>query len=188
MGMLYHGIDELSNGDLVISDQRWDCVMIFDREGSLLKRWGGVGSLGGEFHQPRGIAVLPDDTIMVCDSSNERIQTFTRKGEFIRQHIITSTGRHAYKPTGIAPLRGGGFCDDLSLADGSCIRMFDGEGKLIRQWGEYVSQEGKFKYPAGVTALSFTTGLLLLIPGTVASKFTHQMENISVNGVVALHL
>lgn len=148
------GIAELSNGDLVISDYCHNRVMIFNREGFLLKQWGGRGSQGGKFNQPRGVTILPGDVIAVCDSCNERVQMFTREGDFLRQHVITSLGCHAYKPIGIASLMDGGFVTTSSLADGSRVRIFDEKGELTCQWGEYESQDDMFRYPTDVAVLS----------------------------------
>lgn len=46
---------------------------------------GGRGSEPGLFTWPRGIAVGPDNSIVVADSSNHRVQVFDENGTFIKE-------------------------------------------------------------------------------------------------------
>lgn len=46
---------------------------------------GSRGSEPGYFTWPRGIAVGPDNTIVVADSSNHRVQVFSATGEFLKE-------------------------------------------------------------------------------------------------------
>jgi tripartite motif-containing protein 71 len=46
---------------------------------------GGRGSEPGSFTWPRGIAVGPDNTIVVADSSNHRVQVFDSNGIFAKE-------------------------------------------------------------------------------------------------------
>lgn len=46
---------------------------------------GSRGSEPGLFTWPRGVAVGPDNTIVVADSSNHRVQVFDSNGKFIKE-------------------------------------------------------------------------------------------------------
>lgn len=46
---------------------------------------GGRGSEPGSFTWPRGIAVGPDNSIVVADSSNHRVQVFDSNGIFVKE-------------------------------------------------------------------------------------------------------
>lgn len=46
---------------------------------------GSRGSEPGLFTWPRGVAVGPDNTIVVADSSNHRVQVFDAAGNFLKQ-------------------------------------------------------------------------------------------------------
>lgn len=46
---------------------------------------GSRGSEPGLFTWPRGVAVGPDNTIIVADSSNHRVQVFDANGKFLKE-------------------------------------------------------------------------------------------------------
>ena len=45
-------------------------------------KFGEFGILGGQFTEPSGVAVTPDNEIVVADTNNHRIQVFDREGNF----------------------------------------------------------------------------------------------------------
>lgn len=58
---------------------------LYLRKRQQLFQLGGRGSEPGSFTWPRGIAVGPDNCIVVADSSNHRVQVFDLNGMFVRQ-------------------------------------------------------------------------------------------------------
>lgn len=58
---------------------------LYLRKRQQLFQLGGRGSEPGSFTWPRGIAVGPDNCIVVADSSNHRVQVFDLNGMFIKQ-------------------------------------------------------------------------------------------------------
>ena len=53
----------------------------FSQKQALLLTFGSRGSQPGLFTWPRGIAVGPDNAIVVADSSNHRVQVFNEQGQ-----------------------------------------------------------------------------------------------------------
>ena len=45
-------------------------------------KFGEFGILGGQFTEPSGVAVTPDNEIVVADTNNHRIQVFDKEGNF----------------------------------------------------------------------------------------------------------
>ena len=45
-------------------------------------KFGEFGILGGQFTEPSGVAVTPDNEIVVADTNNYRIQVFDKEGNF----------------------------------------------------------------------------------------------------------
>lgn len=58
---------------------------LYLRKRQQLFQLGGRGSEPGSFTWPRGLAVGPDNSIVVADSSNHRVQVFDSNGIFVKQ-------------------------------------------------------------------------------------------------------
>ncbi|XP_057656091.1 RING finger protein nhl-1 isoform X1 [Diorhabda carinulata] len=117
---------------------------------------GSRGSEAGCFTWPRGVAVGPDNTIVVADSSNHRVQVFDANGRFIKEF-----GQYGNKEgefdclAGVAVNRIGQYI----IADryNHRIQVFDPSGRFLRAFGSQGSADGRFNYPWGITtdALGF---------------------------------
>ena len=64
-------------GNIVVSEASEHCVSIFSQAGEKIKSFGFRGSSSGQFNTPKGIALDFDDSILVADNHNDRIQKFT---------------------------------------------------------------------------------------------------------------
>ncbi|CAG5038143.1 unnamed protein product [Parnassius apollo] len=118
-----------------------------------------VGSRGSEpgcFTWPRGIAVGPDNTMVVADSSNHRVQVFDMNGIFIKEFGQYGSGEGEFDClAGVAVNRIGQYI----IADryNHRIQVFDPAGRFLRSFGSQGTGDGKFNYPWGITtdALGF---------------------------------
>ncbi|MGC9024873.1 MAG: hypothetical protein ACP5NB_08615, partial [Chloroflexia bacterium] len=73
----------------------------------------------GQFNEPYGIAVAPDDTVYVADNGNDRIQAFgtaypdTWRGEFFGNDLPEGEGEHPARRPGRRTTRiGHGYTDE----------------------------------------------------------------------------
>jgi hypothetical protein len=66
----------LTGNEIFITDHYNNCVMVYDFNGTLKRRWGTLGTENGQFNLPTGIAVTFDGKVVVADSGNSRIQVF----------------------------------------------------------------------------------------------------------------
>ena len=126
------------------------------REAAAVQVWGSQGKGGGQFQDPRGIAVDEAGNVYVADSGNHRIQVFDSSGKFLTQW--GSQGMEAGQfqdPWGIAVDQAG----NVYVADtwNHRIQKFDAEGSFLLQWGGYgatggaaVGDEGLFWGPRDV--------------------------------------
>ncbi|KAJ8731619.1 hypothetical protein PYW07_004783 [Mythimna separata] len=118
-----------------------------------------VGSRGSEpgcFTWPRGIAVGPDNTMVVADSSNHRVQVFDSNGIFVKEFGQYGSGEGEFDClAGVAVNRIGQYI----IADryNHRIQVFDPQGRFLRAFGSQGTGDGKFNYPWGITtdALGF---------------------------------
>lgn len=110
---------------------------------------GGRGAEPGSFTWPRGIAVGAENSIVVADSSNHRVQVFDENGIFQREfgQYGNSDGEFDCL-AGIAVNRIGQYI----IADryNHRIQLFDPQGRFIRAFGSQGTSDGKFNYPWGI--------------------------------------
>ncbi len=72
-------------GQLFVSDGYGNSrVHRFSASGTLERSWGEPGAEPGEFHLPHGILVR-DDTVLVADRENDRVQLFDMDGVFLNE-------------------------------------------------------------------------------------------------------
>ena len=76
---------ETSDGRLVASDGYVKSAMhLFDKDGRLIKSWGGPGRRPGEMYIPHAFWIDPEDRIWLCDRENERLQVFDLEGNLFK--------------------------------------------------------------------------------------------------------
>ena len=107
------------------------------------------GGKPGEFRYPSFLAVGGDGTLYVSDGMNARVQTFDRKGTFIRQ--IGGAGQtpgHFARPKGVAVDRAG----QVYVADAAFnnIQIFDASGRLLLVVGDMGNGDGQLWLPLGL--------------------------------------
>lgn len=138
-------------------------ILVFDREGHLLSRWG-----KGLFQRAHGSCIAPDGSIWCTDDRNHTVTQYTPEGTllktlgtkdkpsdtgyretgdvFERLMSITHGGPPFNRPTGVAI----GPSGDIYVCDGyaNCrVHRFNAQGELLASWGEPGSGPGEFRLP-----------------------------------------
>lgn len=106
----FRPVDVAIKGDrLYVSDILNQQIHVLDKatEEEIL-RFGGEGSAEGQLLHPNNLALSPDDTLLVTDSGNFRVQEFSLDGEFIRSFgsVGDRPGKFS-RPKGLAVDRDG---------------------------------------------------------------------------------
>jgi len=130
------------DGELYVCDGYGNArVHRFKADGTLLGSWGEPGTGPGQFHLPHGIGISSDGRVFVADRENDRIQIFSRDGQFLDMWT------HVQRPTDI---------------------YFDRDGRVYvsELWwraGQSSFTHGKINYdlPGGVRVLDLQGNLLL---------------------------
>ncbi len=88
-------------GNIIVTEASEHRISIFSRMGEKIKSFGFRGYSPGQFNTPKGIALDFDDSILVADNHNHRIQKFmsTSRGTTFIAAVNSSNFRH---PVGIA--------------------------------------------------------------------------------------
>jgi DNA-binding beta-propeller fold protein YncE len=66
-----------SKGTLYLSDQYGSGLVLVGRDGSFQGRKFGMGWEDGQFYYPAQVCISPQDTLVVADRNNNRVQVFT---------------------------------------------------------------------------------------------------------------
>ena len=83
-------LDKADN--VYVSDEWYNRISIFTKDGNWLGKWGTPGSGDGELNRPSGMAFDADDNLYVVDSLNNRVQKFTKEGKFITKWGTAGSG------------------------------------------------------------------------------------------------
>ena len=151
LGDFFHpcGMSQLSNGHLVVADQRNNRVQILEENGSFVQMFGNEGTGIREFKSPGDVAVDGEDNILVLDTKNDRIQMFTADGRF--KKILGGSGSGAgefLKPQAITISPTG----EIVVADSgnNRVQVLLPDGRYSHMFGREGSGDGEFMEPCGV--------------------------------------
>lgn len=143
-------IVQTPDGGFVISEygQGAERVHVFDRDRRFLRQWGRHGDGPGEFSRAMSIAYR-DETVIVCDTANHRIQCFLETGGLLRVFGESGTGQGQLKfPHDIAVTPDG----KLLIAEygNNRLSLFTIAGDCVATFGRAGRGPGEFAAPRGV--------------------------------------
>ena len=69
--------------NVYITDEWHHAVIVYTKDGELLKTWGEQGEEEGKLNGPSGMAFDSDDNVWIVNSLNSRIQKFTKNGLYL---------------------------------------------------------------------------------------------------------
>lgn len=107
------------------------------------RSFGGPGTDPGRFHQPRGITVMPDGTLVVADRA-ARMQHLDAEGRPLRLWMLQDRPQ-GMNPKGLCALPGG----TVLVCDTHYGRLLEMtvEGEVVKIWGEYGTGPAQFVHP-----------------------------------------
>ena len=105
----------------------------FSSEGELIKSWGEPGNGPGQFNLPHGVWVDRHDRVLVADRENNRVQVFSRDGEFLSvwpAKLIGPAVLHVDQEDVVyVPEHNGGLFSILTL-----------DGQRLTRWGSAINR------------------------------------------------
>ena len=147
----FRPVDVAILGDrLYISDSENQKIHVLNKlTGETQFSFGGSGDDAGEMVHPTNLAVGPDGSIYVSDTTNFRVQQFTPEGEFVRAigSVGTSIGKFA-RPKGVAVDKEGRlYVVDAAFQN---VQIFDDKGRVLLYFGSASNEKGGFNLPTVV--------------------------------------
>ena len=150
-GLLYGPRDVAvdSLGRVFVTDTGNKRVMVYDQDGGYVTQVGQGGSGPGEFEEPVGIAVGPDDNIYVVDTWNQRVQVLDSNLSHVREWPVDAWyGESVVNKPYIAVDKDGRVY--ITDPEGYRVTVFSSEGDLLTTFGRYGYDETSFSLPTGI--------------------------------------
>ena len=136
-----------SKGTIALSDGEKDCILMFDKDGNLVRKFGCYGEGPEQLCFPTGLRFVNDDELLVVDDRNGRIQQFNvQTGNFLKSFRKRGTGDGEFTgPEGI-------FINDeghviVTDCSDKRIQVLDKDGKFMYKIGD--NGPGKLNLPSG---------------------------------------
>ena len=137
------GVAVSDDGHVIVAERDSNCITVLDREGKKVKSF--TSSRNIKFVSPYGVAITPDNFILVTDE--HKIQKLTMDGK-----LIASVGQQGSKPlefnypVGIttSPTSGHIYVAD---SDNHHIQVLNPDLTFSFSFGSNGSAEGQFSYP-----------------------------------------
>ena len=146
------GIVWLKDDRIVVCDTHYRRLVWFDQQGRVLKTLGQHGKGRGEFIYPVGICKDAAENLYVCEyGGNDRVQVFTRDGEWLREFGSPGTGTAQFqRPSGLVWRAGKVFVAD---AINNRVLVFTDAGKFLGLLGADADGKGApvFNLPYDIT-------------------------------------
>ena len=169
------GVAVSDDGHAIVTEHDGHCVTILDNEGKKVKSFGGKGGSGNvNFSSPCGIAITPDNFILVSDG-NHRIQKISMDGDCIASVGEKGSGPLQFNtPYGIAisPITREVYIADFY----NCrIQALSFDLTFSHSFGSEGSADGQFRRPFDIAIDS--QGLVY-----VADTYNHRIQKFSPDG------
>jgi DNA-binding beta-propeller fold protein YncE len=140
----------IKDNRLYVTDALHQVVHVLDkRSGESLFQFGRAGVGKGQLLHPTNLALAPDDTIYISDTTNFRIQQFSLEGEFIRELGTVGTGFGQFaRPKGIDVDRDGRiYVVDAAFQN---VQIFDDQGRILMFFGGAGNERGALNLPTAI--------------------------------------
>jgi len=177
------GVSVGPDGNIYVADTHCHRVMVFSRQGELVRQWGSFGQGDGQFIFPTDIAFLPDGRVLVSEyGGHDRISVFTPEGEFLSEFGSFGPGEGQFsRPQSMAVDIGR---DRLYITD-ACnhrIAVYNLRCELQNYIGSPGGELGQLRYPYGL-ALAPDGRLVVVEQGNVRVQvFTPKGKPVAVYG------
>ena len=140
-----YAIAASDDGHFVVTENFGNCITLLDKKGKKVKSFTNKSSKSIKISSPRGVAITPDNFILVTDE--HKIQKLTMNGKF-----VASVGQHGSKPLefnapegiAISPTTAHIYVADCN---NHRIQVLNPDLTYRSSFGSYGSAKGQFIHP-----------------------------------------
>ena len=133
------------NGNLYVADNSYNCVWVFDKNGILIRKVGGItGSGNGQLNAVMDVGVAVNGDIYILEGNNKsRVSVFDNNGAFIRNWGgFGGLAGQLYTPTSLAVAPNGNVYianPQRNDVEGTYqgVKVFTGQGVYIAKWSAF---------------------------------------------------
>jgi DNA-binding beta-propeller fold protein YncE len=143
------GITVLTDGSFIVVD-RSSRVQHFSARGRALSLWEMPEHSRGN---PKGLCILPNGHLLVCDTHYGRLVEMTVDGATVREWATygQDPGQFTHPLSCIADVRH----DAVYVVDyggyNDRVQKYTLDGRFVKAWGTFGTEPGQFRRPSGVT-------------------------------------
>jgi DNA-binding beta-propeller fold protein YncE len=143
------------DGSLYVADTHYHRVLVYGKDGRLVRQFGGFGTGDGQFIYPTHVAIGPDGRVFVSEyGGNDRVSVWSPEGRFLDAFGRPGSGSGEFsRPSALALDAGRGI---LYVAD-ACnhrIARYTLAGNLVGYFGSVGTGPGELRYPYGLALAS----------------------------------
>ncbi len=143
------GVSVGPDGNVYIPDTHYHRVMVYSRDGKLIRQWGTKGKGPGEFIYPTDVAFDSRGRIFVSEyGENDRVQVFDASAKLLYGFGRFGSGDGEFsRPQSMLI-----DADSIYITD-ACnhrINVFKTDGAFVRNMGSTGTGLGQFRYPYGL--------------------------------------
>ncbi|MBF4692419.1 6-bladed beta-propeller [Fusibacter ferrireducens] len=166
-----------SSGNIYVADMSNHRIVKMNSNGTVLQKFGTLGSAPGQFDTPFGVSIDNNGNILVADTANYRIQKFDANWNYITSWGSFGNGNGQFglpREIGIDSQNRYHVCDEFH----DRIQVFDENGAFLYQYGTRGTAQGQFRLPQGIAIKQSTAGDRVYICDT----FNNRVQVLDVNG------
>ncbi len=146
-----------AGGKVYVADMSNHRIVKLEQNGSVLRKFGTLGSGNGQFNTPFGVAIDNRGNILVADTANYRVQKFDSSWNFIRSWGSYGSGNGQFglpREIGIDSQNRYHVVDEFN----DRIEVLDENGNYLYQYGGRGTGNGQFRLPQGIAVKQSQSG------------------------------
>lgn len=146
-----------ADGNILVADMGNNRIVKLSSTGSLIQKFGSLGTGNGQFDTPFGVAVDNNGNILVADTANNRVQKFDSQFNYITQWGTHGSGAGQFglvREIAIDSQNRYHVCDEFN----NRIQVFDQNGTYLFEYGGKGTAAGRFNLPQGIACVQAEAG------------------------------